>query len=126
MPELFSKTKQYHKQRVCSLMVQQAMITIVGMQKHLVADGFPFERGYLVSLVRAIQTERIKRAETWTLNMSIRRITILWKLSHFCEIVTTRMRLVPLMMPGPTDLDRICGYRSFMTAVNHQQMASAN
>jgi hypothetical protein len=32
MPELSPKTKQYHKQRVRSLMAQQLMITIVGMR----------------------------------------------------------------------------------------------
>ena len=71
MPELSPKTKQYHKQRVRSLMVQQPMITILGMQKHLDTDGLHLDRNYIASLVRAIQTERIKRAETWTLNMAL-------------------------------------------------------
>jgi hypothetical protein len=71
MPELSPKTKQYHKQRVRSIMVQQPMITIVGMQKHLDADGLHLDRRYLASLVRAIQVERIKRAETWTLNLAL-------------------------------------------------------
>jgi hypothetical protein len=39
MPELSPKTKQYHKQRVRSLMVQQPMITIEGMRRHLAHDG---------------------------------------------------------------------------------------
>jgi hypothetical protein len=64
MPELFPKTKQYHKQRVRGLMVQQPMITILGMQKHLDADGLHLDRTYIASLVRIIQTECIKRAET--------------------------------------------------------------
>jgi hypothetical protein len=71
MPELSPKTKQYHKQRIRSLMVQQPMITIVGMQKHLDTDGLHLDRGYIASLVRAIQTERIKRANTWTLNIAL-------------------------------------------------------
>jgi hypothetical protein len=32
MPELSPNTKQYHEQRVRSLMAQQLMITIVGMR----------------------------------------------------------------------------------------------
>jgi hypothetical protein len=71
MPELSPKTKQYHKQRVRSVMVQQPMVTIVGIQKHLAADGLPLDRGYIASLVRAIQTERIKRADTWMLNSAL-------------------------------------------------------
>jgi hypothetical protein len=71
MPELSPKTKQYHKQRVRSLMVQQPMITIEGMCRHLSADGLPLDRHYIASLVRAIQTERIKRADTWTLNIAL-------------------------------------------------------
>jgi hypothetical protein len=71
MPELSPKTKQYHKQRVRSLMVQQPMITIEGMRRHLSNDGLPLDRHYIASLVRAIQTERIKRADTWMLNMAL-------------------------------------------------------
>jgi hypothetical protein len=52
-------------------MVQEPMITILGMQKHLASDGLPLDRNYIASLVRAIQTERIKRAETWTLNVAL-------------------------------------------------------
>src|SRR5690348_17158244 len=71
MPELSPKTKQYHKQRVRSLMVQQPTISILGMQHYLANDGLPLDRRYIASLVKAIQTERIKRAETWTLNMAL-------------------------------------------------------
>ena len=71
MPELSPKTKQYHKQRIRSLMVQQPMLTILGMQKHLASDGLPLDRHYIASLVKAIQTERIKRSQTWTLNMAL-------------------------------------------------------
>jgi hypothetical protein len=63
MPELSPKTKQYHKQRVRSLMVQHPMITILGMQKQLDADGLHLARTYIASLACPIQTERIKRAE---------------------------------------------------------------
>lgn len=52
-------------------MVQQPMITIVGMQKHLDANSVHLDRGQLASPVRAIQTERIKRADTWTLNSAL-------------------------------------------------------
>lgn len=71
MPELSPKTKQYHKQRVRSLMVQQPMLSILGMQKYLEHDGLRLDRRYLASLVKAIQTERIKRAQTWTLNLAL-------------------------------------------------------
>lgn len=71
MPELSPKTKQYHKQRVRSLMVQRPTITIEGMRRHLSADGLPLDRHYIASLVKAIQTERIKRSETWTLNLAL-------------------------------------------------------
>jgi len=52
-------------------MVQQPMLSILGMQKHLEHDGLRLDRRYLASLVKAIQTERIKRAQTWTLNMAL-------------------------------------------------------
>jgi hypothetical protein len=70
MPELFPKTKQYPKRRVRSVMVQQPMITIVGIQQRLAHDGWPLDRRYFASLVRAIQTERI-RAETWRLDVAL-------------------------------------------------------
>jgi hypothetical protein len=71
MPELSPKTKQYHKQRVRSLMVQQPTITIEGMRRHLAAQDLSLDRNYIASLVKQIQTERIKRADTWTLNMAL-------------------------------------------------------
>lgn len=39
MPELSPKTKQYQKQRLRSLMVQQPMISTLDMQQHLAKDG---------------------------------------------------------------------------------------
>jgi hypothetical protein len=71
MPELSPKTKQYHKQRVRSLMVQQPTITIEGMRRHLAAQDLPLDRHYIASLVKQIQTERIRRADTWTLNIAL-------------------------------------------------------
>jgi hypothetical protein len=71
MPELSPKTKQYHKQRVRSLMVQQPTITIEGMRRQLATQDLPLDRHYIASLVKAIQTERIKRSETWTLNFAL-------------------------------------------------------
>jgi hypothetical protein len=41
MPELSPKTKQYKKQRLRSLMVQQPMISTLDMQQHLAKDGLP-------------------------------------------------------------------------------------
>jgi hypothetical protein len=71
MPELSSKTKQYHRQRVRSLMVQNPMLTIEGMRLHLEKDGLPLTRHYIAKHVKAIQTERIRRANTWMLNMAL-------------------------------------------------------
>jgi hypothetical protein len=39
MPELSPKTKQYQKQRLRSLIVQQPMISTLEMQQHLAKDG---------------------------------------------------------------------------------------
>jgi hypothetical protein len=44
MPELSPKTKQYQKHRLRSLMVQQPMISTLGMQQHLAKDGLPLDR----------------------------------------------------------------------------------
>jgi|SRR6185437_3638869 len=71
MPELSPKAKQYHRQRVRSLMVQKPMLSIEGMRKWLEADGLPLTRNYIAAHVRKIQTERIKRADTWTLNHAL-------------------------------------------------------
>jgi hypothetical protein len=58
-------------QRVRSLMVQQPYISIEGMRRHLAAQNLPLDRHYIASLVKLIQAERIKRAETWTLNVAL-------------------------------------------------------
>jgi hypothetical protein len=71
MPELSPKTKQYHRQRVRSLMVQNPMLSIEGMRLHLENDGLPLTRHYIAKHVKAIQTERIKRADTWNLNVAL-------------------------------------------------------
>lgn len=71
MPELSQKTKQYHKQRVRSLMMQRPMITIEGTRRQLAHDGLPLDRHYIALLVKQTQTQRIKRADTGTLNMAL-------------------------------------------------------
>lgn len=71
MPELSPKTKHYHRERVRSLMVQQPTISIEGIRRHLELQGLSLSRHYLASLVKAIHTERIKRADTWTLNLAL-------------------------------------------------------
>jgi hypothetical protein len=43
MPKLSPKTKQYQKYRLRSLMVQQPMISTLGMQQHLAKDGLPLD-----------------------------------------------------------------------------------
>jgi hypothetical protein len=47
------------------------MLTIEGKRLHLEKDGLALMRNYITSHVRAIQTERIKRAETWMLNRAL-------------------------------------------------------
>lgn len=44
MSELSPKTKQYQKQRLRSMMVQQPMISTLGMQQHLAKDSLPLDR----------------------------------------------------------------------------------
>ncbi len=111
MPELSPKTKQYHKQRVRSLMVQQPMITIVGMQKHLDVDGLHLDRGYIASLVRAIQTERIKRADTWTLNYALSAFQ-----DTMTEIVAKAWEIVN--DPMAERLERLAALREIRAANN--------
>lgn len=71
MPELSPKTKHYYRERVRSLMVQQPHISILGIVKRLEQDGLPLDRHFVSKLVKEIQTERIKRAQTWTLNLAL-------------------------------------------------------
>lgn len=71
MPPLSTKTKHYHRERIRSLMVQQPHISAEGIRKALEHDGLPLDRHYISSLVKQIQTERIKRANTWTLNLAL-------------------------------------------------------
>lgn len=52
-------------------MVQQPMLSIEGIRRHLEQNGLALTRNYIASHVRAIQTERAKRADTWTLNMAL-------------------------------------------------------
>ena len=111
MPELSPKTKQYHKQRVRSLMVQQPTITIEGMRHHLAAQDLPLDRGYIASLVKAIQTERIKRVDTWTLNFA---------LASFQDVMTEIVERAWEIANDPTAerSDRLAAMREIRAAHN--------
>jgi hypothetical protein len=71
MPPLSLKTKHYHRERVRSLIVQNPHISAEGIRKTLELQGLPLDRHYIGSLLKAIHTERAKRADTWTLNMAL-------------------------------------------------------
>jgi len=71
MPPLSTKTKHYHRERVRSLIVQNPHISAEGVRKALEQDGLTLDRHYVGSLLKAIHTERAKRADTWTLNMAL-------------------------------------------------------
>jgi hypothetical protein len=71
MPPLSTKTKHYHRERIRSLIVQQPHISAEGVRKALDAQGLTLDRHYIGSLLKAIHTERAKRADTWTLNMAL-------------------------------------------------------
>ena len=71
MPPLSTKTKHYHRERIRSLIVQNPHISAEGVRKALEQDGLPLDRHYVGSLLKAIHTERAKRADTWTLNMAL-------------------------------------------------------
>jgi hypothetical protein len=111
MPELSPKTKQYHKQRVRSLMVQQPTITILGMQKWLEHDGLHLDRGYIASLCRGIQTERIKRSETWTLNAALASLQ-----DSMLEIVRVAWEIVN--DPMAKNQDRVMAMREIRESHN--------
>jgi hypothetical protein len=51
--------------------VQHPHISAEGIRKRLEQDGLPLDRHYIGSLLKAIHTERAKRADTWTLNMAL-------------------------------------------------------
>jgi hypothetical protein len=111
MPELSPKTKQYHKERVRSLVVQQPHVSIVGMQKHLAAQSLPLDRHYIASLVRQIQTERVKRAETWTLNTALSAFQ-----DTMTEIVSKAWEIVN--DPMAERLERLAALREIRAANN--------
>jgi hypothetical protein len=71
MPALSAKTKHYYRERVRSVLVQNPMISGEGIRRHLERDGLVLDRHYINKLVQEIHTQRIKRAETWTLNVAL-------------------------------------------------------
>jgi hypothetical protein len=71
MPPLSTKTKHYHRERIRSLIVQNPHISAESIRKALELQGLTLDRHYIGSLLKAIHTERAKRADTWTLNMAL-------------------------------------------------------
>ena len=71
MPALSTKTKHYYRERIRSLIVQNPMISGEGIRQRLQQDGLTLDRHYIRKLLGEIQAERIKRADTWTLNMAL-------------------------------------------------------
>jgi hypothetical protein len=71
MPELSTQTKHYHRQRIRSLIVQQPQISPEGIRRHLMDQGLTLDRKYIAKHLKAIMSERAKRADTWTLNMAL-------------------------------------------------------
>ena len=62
MPPLSIKTKHYHRERVRSLIVQNPHISADGIRKAFELQGLTLDRHYIGSLLKAIHTERAKRA----------------------------------------------------------------
>lgn len=71
MPAYSSDTKQYHRERVRSIMVQQPMLSGEGIRRQLEKQGLILDRNYINTLVNQIHRERAKRADTWTLNIAL-------------------------------------------------------
>ena len=71
MPELSTETKQYHRGRIRSLIVQNPHISAEGIRRHLDKQGLTLDREYIGKHVKAIMVERTKRADTWTLNLAL-------------------------------------------------------
>jgi len=71
MPVISTKNKHYYRERIRSILVQTPQTSIDGIQRRLEHDGLKLDRHYVGKLVGEIHTERIKRANTWTLNAAL-------------------------------------------------------
>jgi hypothetical protein len=71
MPAVSTKTKHYYRERIRSVMVQNPQTSIDGIQRSLERIGLKLERHYVGKLVNEIHAERIRRAQTWSLNSAL-------------------------------------------------------
>jgi hypothetical protein len=71
MPRITQEKKQYYKAWIRSVIAQHPQITQVALRERLRSEGLQLDRVYLASLLKAIQVERVKRANTWILNKAL-------------------------------------------------------
>ncbi len=71
MPRVSAENKQFYKSKIRSLLVQNPQITQREIQTRLEAEGLRLDRKYLGTLVNSIYRERVRRADTWTLNQAL-------------------------------------------------------
>jgi arginine repressor len=71
MPSISKEQRQYYKSRIRSVIAQAPQISQVALQEHLAADGLKLDRWYVARLLKDIQTERVKRLNTLTLNYAL-------------------------------------------------------
>jgi hypothetical protein len=71
MPRISQDNKQFYKSKIRSLLVQNPQITQREIQQRLEAEGLKLDRKYLGTLVNGIYAERVRRADTWTLNQAL-------------------------------------------------------
>jgi hypothetical protein len=63
MPPLSTKTKQYHRERVRSLIVQNPHISDEGIRKTLEVQGLTVDRHYIGSLLKATHENAKERRD---------------------------------------------------------------
>jgi hypothetical protein len=71
MPAYSADTKQYHRERIMSVLVQNPMLAGEQICRKLEQQGLVLDRNYINGIVNDIHRERAKRAETWTLNNAL-------------------------------------------------------
>ena len=71
MPRISKEHKQLYKSKIRSFLAQNPQISQRELQLRLEQDGTKLDRKYLGSLLKGIYAERIKRADTMTLNQAL-------------------------------------------------------
>jgi hypothetical protein len=71
MPRVSAEHKQLYKSKIRGLLSQNPQITQRELQVQLEQQGFRLDRKYLGQLLKSVYAERIKRADTWTLNTAL-------------------------------------------------------